>query len=100
MNDEARANALPQQLADELASSPFATYREAVASLNSGSGGLRTAYLNKLAACQGLSEPTRLRIGNAIQLQCDRVVALLAPIQSFGVPLSSLTQTERDSRNG
>jgi hypothetical protein len=75
------AQALPDQLAAEIAGlQPFASHDAAVAAINNG---IRARYVSRLSAYsrQGrLSELFVQNIGAAINNQCDRAVASVAPI--------------------
>jgi hypothetical protein len=92
---------LPYELAAELAAlPPFASVDAAVAVINGDIRGRYMRRLSMLAADNKFSDPLVHRIGAALSLQCDRVIALVAvattpPGSVCTYPLSSLTTEER-----
>ena len=98
---EILAQALPDELAAELTSlTPFANFDAAVAAINHG---IRAKYLTRLyqlVAAGTLTDPIVHSVGAAINAQCDRVIASMAPIQDAangwsGYPRSSLEIQQR-----
>lgn len=105
MNAQQSAVALPAELAIVIAALPVLTFEAAIVAINSS---LRAQFMSRLSACAiagNLSDQLVGDIGAAIALQCDRVIALRAPIQDrshvggpwTSIPINCLTEAERNA---